>query len=121
MPNLTVNLGGARSVTVTLTSTALGVATLTCASGCFGATDVGPLASRQVLDDLERQVRSAREQGAKVACGGERLQRSGFFFAPTVMLDAEGEVHLLDIGLLSALGPTLVDNRDGHPGRAEPV
>src|SRR5260221_5476581 len=53
-------------------------------------TDVGPLASKQVLDDLEKQVRRAREQGAKLACGGERLPRSGFFFAPTVLLDAEG-------------------------------
>jgi succinate-semialdehyde dehydrogenase/glutarate-semialdehyde dehydrogenase len=51
---------------------------------------VGPLASKQVLDDLERQVGRAREQGATVACGGERLQRNGFFFAPTVLLEAEG-------------------------------
>jgi succinate-semialdehyde dehydrogenase/glutarate-semialdehyde dehydrogenase len=53
-------------------------------------TDVGPLASKQVLDDLERQVSRAREQGATVACGGERLPRKGFFFAPTVLLGSEG-------------------------------
>ena len=54
------------------------------------ATEVGPLASQQVADDIEKQVRRARAEGGKVACGGERLQRPGFFFAPTVILNAEG-------------------------------
>src|SRR6267143_7167561 len=47
------------------------------------ATELGPLASRQVLEDIERQVRAAREQGAELACGGRRLDRPGFFFEPT--------------------------------------
>ena len=53
-------------------------------------TEVGPLASRQVLDDLEKQVRGAREQGKTPACGGKRVDRPGFFFEPTVILDAKG-------------------------------
>ena len=51
------------------------------------ATEVGPLASRQVLDDLEKQVRGA---GRTPACGGHRVDRPGFFFEPTVILDAKG-------------------------------
>src|SRR6267142_3021545 len=47
------------------------------------ATEVGPLASRQVQEDVEQQVRPAREQGATVACGGQRPDRPGFFFEPT--------------------------------------
>jgi succinate-semialdehyde dehydrogenase/glutarate-semialdehyde dehydrogenase len=54
------------------------------------ATEVGPLASKQVLEDIDKQVRGAREEGARIACGGERLTRPGFFFAPTVVLGAEG-------------------------------
>ena len=54
------------------------------------ATEVGPLASRQVLDDLEKQVRGVREQGKSPACGGKRVDRAGFFFEPTVILDAKG-------------------------------
>src|SRR2546427_12493611 len=53
-------------------------------------TELGPLASRQVLEDVEKQVRSAREQGATVACGGRRLDRPGLFFEPTVQLNANG-------------------------------
>jgi len=54
------------------------------------ATEVGPLASRQVLEDIEKQVREAREQGAELACGGRRLDRRGFFLEPTVLLNAKG-------------------------------
>jgi succinate-semialdehyde dehydrogenase/glutarate-semialdehyde dehydrogenase len=54
------------------------------------ATEVGPLASKQVLDDLEKQVRGARDQGRSPACGGKRVDRPGFFFEPTVILDAKG-------------------------------
>jgi succinate-semialdehyde dehydrogenase/glutarate-semialdehyde dehydrogenase len=56
------------------------------------ATEVGPLASKQVLDDLEKQVRGAREQGRTPACGGKRVDRPGFFFEPTVILDAKDTV-----------------------------
>ena len=52
------------------------------------ATEVGPLSSKQVLDDLDKQVRRAVEQGAKLACGGKRVDRPGFFFQPTVLLEA---------------------------------
>jgi succinate-semialdehyde dehydrogenase/glutarate-semialdehyde dehydrogenase len=54
------------------------------------ATEVGPLASKQVLDDLDGQVRRSIEKGAKASTGGHRLQRPGFYYAPTVLLEAEG-------------------------------
>jgi succinate-semialdehyde dehydrogenase/glutarate-semialdehyde dehydrogenase len=54
------------------------------------STEVGPLASKQVLEDIEKQVRGAREQGRAPACGGKRVDRPGFFFEPTVILDAKG-------------------------------
>jgi succinate-semialdehyde dehydrogenase/glutarate-semialdehyde dehydrogenase len=54
------------------------------------ATEVGPLASLQVLEDIEKQVRAAREQGRPPACGGKRVDRPGFFFEPTVILEAKG-------------------------------
>jgi succinate-semialdehyde dehydrogenase/glutarate-semialdehyde dehydrogenase len=53
-------------------------------------TEIGPLASKQVLDDIEKQVRGAKEQGGNVACGGRRADRPGFYFEPTVVLEARG-------------------------------
>ncbi len=48
-------------------------------------TEVGPLAREDLLDALDAQVRSSVAMGAHVAAGGARLQRSGFYYAPTVL------------------------------------
>ena len=49
------------------------------------ATDVGPLATAQVIDDIERQVREFVAAGARLLAGGERLQRPGNYYSPTVL------------------------------------
>jgi len=51
-------------------------------------TEVGPLASAQVLEDIEAQVRKMVASGSKVLAGGKRVARDGFFFEPTVLTDA---------------------------------
>jgi succinate-semialdehyde dehydrogenase/glutarate-semialdehyde dehydrogenase len=51
------------------------------------ATHVGPLATAQVIDDLEKQVDETVRGGAQARVGGRRLDRPGFFFAPTVLTD----------------------------------
>jgi len=67
-----------------------GMAALQIGDPADDATEIGPLSSKQVLDDIDRQVRRSVESGAKVACGGKRVDRPGFFFQPTVLLNAEG-------------------------------
>jgi len=49
------------------------------------ATDIGPLATTQVLEDLERQVQEYVAAGARVLTGGERLNRPGNYYSPTVL------------------------------------
>ena len=51
------------------------------------ATDVGPLATPQILEDLEQQVQKSVAAGARVLAGGKRLERPGNFYAPTVLAD----------------------------------
>ena len=54
-------------------------------------TDVGPLATPSIVEDLERQVSESVAAGARVLTGGHRLDRPGNYFAPTVLSDiAEG-------------------------------
>src|SRR5438045_4816552 len=48
-------------------------------------TQVGPLARRDLLDALERQVDESVRAGARVLTGGERLTGKGYFFRPTVL------------------------------------
>ncbi len=51
------------------------------------ATAVGPLATEEVLEGLAGQVRRTVKAGARLLCGGMRLDRPGFFYAPTVLAD----------------------------------
>src|ERR1051326_402446 len=49
------------------------------------ATEIGPLAMPQIVDDIEAQVRKSVEAGAKLLCGGTRVGERGNFYAPTVL------------------------------------
>ncbi len=50
-------------------------------------TDVGPLAREDLLEELHDQVTASTEAGATVEIGGERLDRDGAFYPPTVLTD----------------------------------
>jgi succinate-semialdehyde dehydrogenase/glutarate-semialdehyde dehydrogenase len=50
-------------------------------------TNVGPLARADILEQLERQVQGSVALGARVLCGGHRIEGPGHFFAPTVLTD----------------------------------
>jgi succinate-semialdehyde dehydrogenase/glutarate-semialdehyde dehydrogenase len=51
------------------------------------ATDVGPLATAAIRDEVAEQVRRSVEMGARVLVGGERIERPGFYYAPTILTD----------------------------------
>jgi succinate-semialdehyde dehydrogenase / glutarate-semialdehyde dehydrogenase len=51
------------------------------------ATEIGPLATPQIVNDLDEQVKKAVESGARVLTGGNKLDRPGNFFEPTVLVD----------------------------------
>jgi succinate-semialdehyde dehydrogenase/glutarate-semialdehyde dehydrogenase len=48
-------------------------------------TDIGPLATPAVLQDIVQQVEAAVQQGAQVLIGGKRLERPGNFYLPTIL------------------------------------
>ena len=48
-------------------------------------TDVGPLATKQGLDDVAGIVKASVKAGAKVLCGGEPIKGKGFYYPPTVL------------------------------------
>jgi succinate-semialdehyde dehydrogenase/glutarate-semialdehyde dehydrogenase len=51
------------------------------------ATDVGPLATEQGRTDVEELVADAVANGATVRCGGDRPDRPGWWYPPTVISD----------------------------------
>jgi succinate-semialdehyde dehydrogenase / glutarate-semialdehyde dehydrogenase len=59
-------------------------------------TDVGPLASEQQRDDIEKLVADAVAKGAKALCGGAAPDLPGFYYPPTVLsgITPEMRVHM---------------------------
>ena len=49
------------------------------------ATEVGPLADEKILAGVDAQVRASVAAGAKLLTGGNRVDRPGFFYEPTVL------------------------------------
>lgn len=50
-------------------------------------TDAGPLATPEILKDLETQVQACVQAGAKVLTGGRPLDGAGNFYLPTIVAD----------------------------------
>ena len=50
-------------------------------------TEIGPLASEQILRDVHEQVQKTIAAGAKLLTGGNRIHGPGFFYEPTVLID----------------------------------
>ncbi|MEU9307194.1 NAD-dependent succinate-semialdehyde dehydrogenase [Streptomyces sp. NPDC048256] len=63
--------------------------------GLEPGTTMGPLANERRLTSLERLTADAVARGAKVLTGGERPDRPGYFFAPTVLTDVPEDAELL--------------------------
>ena len=49
------------------------------------ATELGPLATEQILKDVDEQVKTSVAAGAHILTGGKKLDRPGNFFPPTVL------------------------------------
>ncbi len=63
------------------------MARLTVGDPVDSQTDVGPLATAKIRDELHEQVVRAREVGASVLLGGKKMAGAGFFYEPTVLVN----------------------------------
>lgn len=52
-------------------------------------TELGPIAREDLLEELDFQVITSEKQGAKILCGGKRLEREGAFYLPTVLSNVQ--------------------------------
>jgi succinate-semialdehyde dehydrogenase/glutarate-semialdehyde dehydrogenase len=49
------------------------------------STDIGPLATEQILKDVDEQVKTSVAAGALLLTGGKKLDQRGNFYQPTVL------------------------------------
>src|SRR6266481_3472017 len=54
-------------------------------------TELGPLATEQILQGVHDQVQKTVAAGAKLLTGGNRIHGPGFFYEPTVLVDVPRE------------------------------
>ena len=52
-------------------------------------TQVGPQAREDLLKELHGQVEASAAMGAKILLGGKPLDRSGYFYPPTILSDVK--------------------------------
>ena len=50
-------------------------------------TEIGPLASEQILKGVHEQVQKSIAAGARILTGGNRIHGPGYFYEPTVLVD----------------------------------
>jgi succinate-semialdehyde dehydrogenase/glutarate-semialdehyde dehydrogenase len=60
------------------------------------ATAVGPLARLDLLENLDDQVRRSVAAGARLLCGGKRVDRKGYFYEPTVLSEVRPGMATFD-------------------------
>lgn len=54
-------------------------------------TELGPLATEQILKGVHGQVQKTIAAGARLLTGGNRIEGPGFFYEPTVLVDVPKE------------------------------
>ncbi len=54
-------------------------------------TEIGPLATEQILQGVHDQVQKSIAVGAKLLTGGNRIHGPGFFYEPSVLVDVPKE------------------------------
>ena len=70
-------------------------------------TQMGPLANGRRVLAVTHLVEDARDHGATVAAGGERIGNRGFFYAPTVLTDVPGDAEILRSEPFGPVAPIL--------------
>jgi acyl-CoA reductase-like NAD-dependent aldehyde dehydrogenase len=58
-------------------------------------TDVGPLTRAGQVDVVAGQLADAEAKGARVVCGGHRIEQPGNWFEPTVVVDVDDQMTLM--------------------------
>lgn len=77
------------------------------------AVEVGPIAREDLLKLLDHQVTRSIEKGAKLITGGTIIDREGYYYEPTILVDVEKGMPAYDEELFGPVAAIItVDNDD---------
>jgi succinate-semialdehyde dehydrogenase/glutarate-semialdehyde dehydrogenase len=67
--------------------------------------EVGPLIDEAQREKVEELVQDAVDKGARVLCGGKRVDGPGYFYEPTVLVDVPDDARLLKEEIFGPVAP----------------
>jgi succinate-semialdehyde dehydrogenase/glutarate-semialdehyde dehydrogenase len=73
--------------------------------GTEEGVEVGPLIDADQLGKVAELVEDAVSKGARVLCGGERVDGPGHFYKPTVLVDVPDDARLLKEEIFGPVAP----------------
>jgi succinate-semialdehyde dehydrogenase/glutarate-semialdehyde dehydrogenase len=77
-------------------------------NGVDAGVEMGPLANDRRIDALTELVEDARAQGAEIRTGGSKIDRTGYFFEPTVLANVPDNARVMQeepFGPLAIINP----------------
>lgn len=76
-------------------------------------TEIGPLVSEKQLKTLEEQVKDARDKGARVVIGGEKVDKvDGFFYKPTILTNVKKNMRVWKEEVFGPVLPVVMFNTE---------
>lgn len=95
------------------------VAALKVGNGIDADTQMGPMIAERRLAAMDELVKDAVAHGARVVAGGKRLDRKGYFFAPTLLADVSDDARIMNEEPFGPIAPvTRFSTYDEVIGRA---
>lgn len=64
--------------------------------GLSDGVDLGPVQNARQLDIVNDLAESARKEGGRFLCGGQKIEGAGYFFEPTIVADLTNGCTLVD-------------------------
>lgn len=77
-------------------------------------TQIGPLARRDLRDDLHKQVEASIHKGAKALCGGVVPKGEGAFYPPTVLTNVKKGMPAYDEELFGPVAAIITADNERH-------
>ena len=74
-------------------------------NGLEGGVSVGPLVNAETRDKVVHLVEDALNKGAKAVIGGSRLNRTGYYYPPTVLVDVPDSAKCLSEEIFGPVAP----------------
>jgi succinate-semialdehyde dehydrogenase / glutarate-semialdehyde dehydrogenase len=80
--------------------------------GMEDGVSVGPLINEEGLNKALEHIQDATRRGARLLCGGKRIERKGFFLEPTVLADVPNDAACMSEETFAPVAPVVPFDSD---------